>query len=339
MKHYLKKFLFGILMLLPLQVATGQDIVITVQRDTIYCQIVSVSPTHIHYEQIAENGFTVGSFLPVEQVLRYYRSVQTVEAATSHHKEQPDRPVRPDRPDRPVREKPAKPEYRWLFGAYAGGASLLASTANDEKTMIDLGISKSQAADYHKSLKRGWNIGGDLHFMLTGGFGMGAKYSLFVSPVQKDLTVALNSALPEFVCVGMKETQYIHYAGPSMVFRQWLDANQKIQLVQTLSAGYVHYRNEVRTDPNQYPLFSYSFGTPTYNILTESNAWGAGAGLSLSYFPVSRISVGANAGIMFARLIKAEVSTKESTRTVELSKKDYISLARFDYSLNIRFLF
>jgi len=322
--------IIAVLMFISLRIMNGQDRIITIQNDTIHCRIVSISSTNIQYEQRIE-GYTIGKFIPIEQVLTYLRRSQQGEINTFEQ----------------TGSNAPKPEHRWVIGVYPGGGSILASTANDENEMIAMGIPKSQAVDYNKKLKQGWSIGSDIHYMFSDYFGLGAKYSLFTSSVQKDFTIQINnmsvSMIPEFACVGMNERMYIHYAGPSVIFRQWLDDNRTFQLTEMLSAGYVHYRDETRMDPNQYTFLYYPnmYGAPVaiYNILGESNTWGANVGLSVEYFPVPWLSVGVNAGFMYARLTKVDISTKETKQTVELDKKDYQSLARLDYSLGIRFHF
>ena len=72
----MKKIFFSLLMLMFLQVISGQDKIITIQHDTIFCRIISISPAHIHYEQISENGYTIGKFIPTEHILEYFRSSQ-----------------------------------------------------------------------------------------------------------------------------------------------------------------------------------------------------------------------------------------------------------------------
>ena len=320
----MKKLIFGFLIFMPLQMISGQDKIITIQKDTIHCRIISVSSTHIQYEQNIDE-YMVGKFMPTEQVLEYYRNPKTSEIS----------------PHDRIDKRALKPSSRWIIGIYPGRGSLLESTTDDEKSMIDMGIPKSQAVDYNKQLKHGWSINGDIHYMFSDYFGLGAKYSLFTSSVQKDLTIAVTSIFPEYLCMGMKENQYIHYAGPSVIFRQWLDENHKFQLTETLSAGYVHYRDETRMDHNQYTFIYQNMYGPValYNILAESNTWGAHVGFSADYYPVPWLSVGVNAGFMYARLTKADMSTKEMTETVEFDKKDYTYLTRIDYSLGIRFYF
>jgi len=322
----MKKILFSLLMLTSLQVISGQDRIITIRHDTIHCRIISISPAQIHYEQKAESGFTVGKFIPTEQVLEYLRNANLSEI----------------KPNLNTDMQKSKPEFRWMASIYSGGGYLLASTAEDEKEMKKTGIPKSQADNYIKKLKHGWSINGDIHCMFSDNFGMGARYSLFKSSVQQDFTIALNSSFPEFASVGINEKQYTHFVGPSMLFRQWLDKNRQFQLTETFSAGYVSYRNETRLDPNQYSfVFEYRFGRPVpiYNILAKGKTWGANVGLSAGYFPLSWLSVGVNTGFTYARLTKFDLLTNYSTQTVELDKKEYQYLTRFDYSLNIRFHF
>jgi len=309
----MKKIIVGLLMLIPLRIVSGQDKIITIQHDTIHCRIISVSSAHIHYEQKAENGYMIGKFIPTEQVLTYLRTPQR---------------AKNDSYDRAGRQKP-KPARRWLIGIHPGGSYTLASTVNDENGMIEAGMSQSQVDNYIKQIKHGWNFSGDIHYLLSDYFAIGARYSLFTMSAQQDFAIKIDDYFPEFLCVGMKEKLNIHYAGPSILFRQWLDKNQKFQLIETVSAGYVHYRCEERMD----------LGLQKVNLLAEGNTWGANAVLSIGYFPVSWLSIGLNAGFMYARLTKIDLSTINGTETVKLVKNDYEYLTRLDYSLNIRFHF
>jgi len=80
----MKKIIFSFLIFLPLQIVSGQDKIITIQNDTILCRIVSVSSTHIQYEQKDENQNIVGKFIPTEEVLEYFRSAQSSEIASNY---------------------------------------------------------------------------------------------------------------------------------------------------------------------------------------------------------------------------------------------------------------
>ena len=323
----MKKLIMSVLLFIPLQFISGQDTIITITNDTIFCRIVSILPASIHYQLKGENQQIVGKLIPIEQVLEYVQDSPSPEIKLSD----------------PAVMRTAKPLRPWLMGLQLGGASLLASSTSDENDLINIGIPSSQAKDYSKQLKHGWSLSGDIHYLLSNYLGLGVKYSFFTSSAQKDFTVKINDDYPEYVCMGMKDNQYIHYAGPSVIFRQSLDKNRKFQLNETLSAGYVHYRGESRMDPNQYvpsvlPPTS-GISSTIYNLLAESNTWGANAGLSLDYYLIPRLSIGANAGFMYARLTKVKISTKDRTETIALDKQNYEPLSRLDYSLNIRFHF
>jgi len=238
----MKNLVIGLLLFLPLQILTGQDKIITVQQDTILCRIISISSAHIQYEQKV-NGYMVGKFIPAEQVLEYYRIPQTSEP----------KPYDLASVQKIKSPKP-KPERRWMMGVYPGRGTLLASTAKDEKEMIAMGIPKSQAVDYSKKLKHGWSLGGDIHYMFSDYFGLGVKYSLFTSSAKGDFTLKIDDYFPQFMCMEINEKQYIHYAGPLVMFRQWLDENRKLQLSETLSAGYIHCRDELRMPVSCMPV-------------------------------------------------------------------------------------
>ena len=180
------------------------------------------------------------------------------------------------------------------------------------------------------SKQHGWNISGDGYFMFSDNFGLGAKYSLFSSAVQKDFTVENyllpRSMIPQYVHADTKEIQYIHYAGPSGIYQHWLDKNNRFLLSGTLSAGYVHYRKETRTEPNQN-LFN--------NILSTGSTWGANIGVSAEYFPIKRrgLAIGVSTNYKYARLTKINEQTRDVPRKVNFNAQ---SLARLDYLITIR---
>ena len=62
----------GLVLLLAFTYAKGQDRIITMQNDTIFCQIVYVSQTRIAYVQNEQNG-EKGKFISREQVKEYYQ--------------------------------------------------------------------------------------------------------------------------------------------------------------------------------------------------------------------------------------------------------------------------
>jgi hypothetical protein len=311
-------------LLISIQIASGQDKIITVKNDTIDCRIVSISHSYIQYEQKGENGY-IGKFIQTEQVAEYLRKSSSQQQ---------------DLYDNQASRQKIKPEFPWLIGIYAGRGILLASTIDDENEMSYMGISKSKAEDFYKQYKRGWSFSGDIHYLISDNFGLGAKYSLFVSTAQIEdymlPTSIFHQWFDEFLCLTYKKTQYIHFAGPSALFRQWLDTKSKFQLMETLSAGYVFYRDELRILPT-------SVLGSSGNGLALSDTWGADIGLSLNYNPISWLSVGINTNFKYAHLKKVYIYSNPygeiEKNTLILEKKDYEYLTRFDYSSAINFHF
>jgi len=305
----MKKLMIVLLLLLPIPLVSGQDKIITIDNDTILCRIISIAPTSIQYEQKRENQQIVGKFIPAEQVLEYVRNVQSPEISPRYRTD----------------KQAPKPLRHWLIGVQLGGASLLASSAKDETEMMNDGIPKSQAKDYCNQLKQGWSFSGDIHYLLSNYIGLGVKYSFFTSSVNKGFTIKIDEYYPEYFALEINEKQYIQYAGPSVIFQQWLGRNRKFQLRETFSTGFVHYRDELRM-----------FGK---NALAERNTWGVTTCVSANYHPISWLSIGLNAGFMNAYLTKVDVSTKGGKHTLHFDNENYINLSRLDYSLSICFHF
>ncbi|MDR3219811.1 MAG: hypothetical protein LBU22_12700 [Dysgonamonadaceae bacterium] len=317
------KLIFSCLALFSaLHIATGQDKIITNQHDTILCRILLISQTHINYEQMEDNQYAVGKFIPIEQVLAYYRNSQSQKINPNYKRDR-----RFSRPTKP-----------WVIGLQAGGTSLLASTSGAENEMQDAGISQSQAEDYFKQLKHGFHVSVDVHYLIKDFFGLGLKYSLFTSSSDMEFLVRNNDYyLPIYFSLGEKEKLYVNYIGPSVIFQQWLDKKHKFRLVEELSVGYTHYREEIRIDPYLSTLTSGN--SINYNALLEGSSWGADAGLSFEYYPVSWLSIGANANLFSATIKEIDMSTENRTESVELNKKDYENLFRLDYAVGVRFHF
>ena len=218
-----------------------------------------------------------------------------------------------------------------MIGIQFGGFLSLASSENSEKNMaMAMGILRSQAKDYHKGLKSGWSFGGDI-YLIPNNFGVGFKYLLYSSGTSQDFTIKIPSTLPEYVYMGLEEKVYVQYVGPSFIFRQWLGENRKLQLTENISAGRVSYRSELRIDPTSFPIMS--------NTLAKGKTYGFNIGMSFDYYPIPWMSIGANVGITSASLSSVEVSSQGTKQTVNLGKDNKESLARFDYSLGMRFSF
>ena len=73
-RKQMKRVIFIMLLLIPLQMVSGQDVIITIWEDTIFCRIKSVSSAHIQYERKIGNRQVIGKFIPMDDILEYYRN-------------------------------------------------------------------------------------------------------------------------------------------------------------------------------------------------------------------------------------------------------------------------
>ncbi|MDR2039900.1 MAG: hypothetical protein LBQ60_18415 [Bacteroidales bacterium] len=220
---------------------------------------------------------------------------------------------------------------RSLFvGVQLGGSILLNSSANYELGMLYY-ASPQESPNYKKRPTNGWAFKGDIYNLFSRHFGLGINYSFFMFSSSNDFTLRSGDDF-EYLYMDMRQKQYIHYIAPSAIFRQWLDKNQKLQLTETISAGYVHYRDELSND-------AYTNGYyPFTRVLFKNHTWGINACMSFNYHIMPRLSVGANVGFMYANMNKLEITshnTGKKTRIVKFDKNQPLTM--LDYSFNIRF--
>jgi hypothetical protein len=227
--------------------------------------------------------------------------------------------------------KSTKSEKPWVIGIQAGGSYLTASTTDAENNLQNIGISKTESKKYYKNLRNGFHFSGDVHYLIWNFWGVGLKYSFFTSSAKMNFMVQENTYLPQFYTVGLNERLYVNYVGPSVIFQQWLGKAHKFRLTEEISVGYVHYRDEVRFDQNQLIL--------SQNTLSTGSNYGENLELSIEYYPVPYLSIGANAGFFYSNITKMELSTKGHSQTVELDKDQPENISRLNYSLSISYHF
>ena len=334
------------LLLFAFTYVKGQDRIITAQNDTILCKIVSVSLNQIQYEQRGVNQSVITNFIQMRQVKEYHFSLNLQDTPPVAGTVTPPvtQAIINRQPQAPPRVKQFKePFQRWRIGFQAGTSHLLASSPQSEKSLQDLGVSQSQIDSHYRRLRDGIHAGADVHFLLTSFFGVGLNYSLFNTSVQMDYLVKGSSYgnIPTYYTMNVKEKTYVNYFGPSIVFQHWLDRNHRFRLNEELSVGYVLYREEDRFDPYQYisGITYPHIDAKGYNRLVEGNTWGGKAQVSLEYYPISQLSIGANAGIFGASFKTINVSDKETSTKQKLDKADYLNMSRVDYSVSLRFHF
>lgn len=345
-----KKLITGLILLLIFTYVKGQDKIITIQKDTITCHIISVSLTHIIYEQNSGSFYKESLSIPMNQVREYIISSQPQSSQSQTSRPQTSRPQssqpQSSQPQKtyPVfsrREQFAESFPRWRVGIQGGASYIFSPLTNLIQEAKNSGLSPfNEVDDYYKNLRMGLNASVDAHYFITGSIGVGLKYSIVAFSTKKDFLIKDNySSIPTYSGVGKNEKIYLNYIGPSVVFRQWLNEDNTFRLNEEISIGYASYRDEVRFDHNQDAPINPYLNKPEYNFIEEGNTFGGSFQLSLEYYPVSWFSLGLNAGVSSTILTILKVTDKETSVARLVNKDDYFNMSHIDCSLGMRFHF
>lgn len=319
-----KKGIIAFIMLLAFTYAHGQDKIVTIQKDTIYCKIVSISLKLIKFEQQDNNRTTISASIPIEQVKEYSLGSRSQETSPQ------------TKTYTPVKQM-ENPFPRWRLGFQGGGSYLFNSLESPRQAMRDLGVPAQQVDYFYNQLRKGKTAGADIYYLITNSFGVGLKYSYFTSSVLTSYSVetADNANVTE------QEKFFMHYAGPSFFFRQWLSGNHKFSLNEEISVGYILYSDKTLFDPSQYLFINPQTNDPQQSTLTKGNNFSGTFQLSLEYYPLSWLSISLNGGfvpVIFRSLKTSDNGNAENT-VVYLGKENQLNLSRIDYSLGVRFHF
>ena len=304
------------------QLASAQDKIITTSGDTILCRIVTVANNHIVYEQQADKKQISGKMILLGDVAEYFRAP----AKQSSNEIYVLRP----------------PEQPWLLSVSVGGAYLpwLLENIEDEY---------AESSDY-KKLDNGFALNASIHYLITQHIGFGVHYSFFTSGYKNNYPTVVEPSYPIYSNSTNRERQYINYAGISVIFRQFLDRNQKISLNETLGGGLLLYRNESQSRIYS-PYYSYpSYSIPSYhspfqdisqNILITGNTFGANVGISAEYKILPYMSVGIGGNFMYGKLSEVNVEYKTSMvgskKSTNVKLENPLKMSRIDYSFVVRF--
>ncbi len=306
------KFIFGLL-LFVIYGAQAQDKIITLQNDTIYCRIITITNGKIYYEQPAVNGGVVGSSLAIDQSTTYFRVAPEI----AYGKQ--------------LQERGTQPEKRWRFGFQGGPSYMLASTTDAENEFVQMGTSAETAEKFYKNLNWGYHFDTDIHFMVRESWGLGIRYSLFSTAAKTPITIRTYDAI-NYWYLDMEERIYVNYIGLSFFLQEkWLNQSHKLRLNQSVSFGYVSYRDEVEFQRNSF--------IPLRNGLATGNSVGGNIDVSLEYFPVSWLSIAVNTGYFASWIWKMKMSDGYSKQTVKLKDVDMDNenISRLDFSIGLRF--
>jgi hypothetical protein len=324
----MKKLLLILLIFMYVVAAKAQDKIVTIQKDTIECRIISVGSELIIYEQMVSDNYVTGKSIPTAEVLQYFRSDQQSLQYNG------------------IRRKPKrqKPEHRYLFTLQPG----LAHSFSDFNNSFSGSVSSPSDIDsYIDKLKNGYQVSAEIHYLLATFIGIGADYSFFYAVSEgRFLSRSYESGqFPLFVNVELKEKIFTHFAGPSVLFMQFPSRKGKLKITETLSPGIVFFRSESRG--NEYKIYwgandHYENEAPQYygiaNSLVSSTTFGVKADLTFEYQIMPHLSAGLAASFLYAELYKVSLKSLNYKREDQELGKAF-DVSHFDFGFTVRYSF
>lgn len=282
----------------------AQDKIISINHDTIYCKIESISKDRIIYEQKNNNGSVTGKLMSLSEVAEY----------SIFHK--PGKSSRIDKVS---------------LGLNAGISTMPWYFDNDPSTLIK--------PDFYNKLKTGFHINASAHYMINDYFGLGLDYSFFKTSTSGNTLV--ENSLSVFIMEPEKYRLYSNYLGASVLFQQYLDAQRKFTLSESFSAGVLFFRMENQIT---YPYVNQStYNDVSNNMLIIGNTFSGKLGLTAEYRLFKDVSVGFGCNYLWGILKKASVEIKGTNDSYFSADNQDLSnalnLSRIDYSFVSRYYF
>ena len=181
----------------------AQDLVVTSKNDSINAKITKIKKGMLHFNFV-KDGEVRKTLLPLAEVKVQQKDFFLKSEVPADYK---------------PKNSYTGPKYRIALN---GGLSYL--TAKTSSSVPDA------LRDHAKQLKSGYNWGANLHFLTSEYFGFGLKYNTFYSSnvENKNLTLPGNTVL-----YGIKDVNYIHFIGPSVLFK-FVSSNGKNAWVSSI---------------------------------------------------------------------------------------------------------
>lgn len=314
--QHMKKIIACLLLSVLAVSAKSQDKIITSNKDTIHCKIVTIGTTKIFYEQ-NEGNKIAGKAINLDDVAGYYRDAKSTLSTqnTVYISKQ--------------RKQRIAPAHPWVLGVSVGGAYLPWFLDN---------FPDNEEVDY-EYLKNEFQFSSNIHYLLYNSIGVGIQYSFIGSSRNGDHTQVMNPTYPIYMTGSREERQYINYVGPSVLFQHFIGSKHKFQFSETLSGGWINYRNEEQFSMDVPAGNNYR--SNSYNALGVGNTIGGTFGLSAEYYVQPYLSVGIAGSFLYCKLKKLSIDYKNSEGNNQNEPSQELpyalNLSRIDYSLALRF--
>ncbi|GAB4242270.1 MAG: hypothetical protein Tsb0034_19640 [Ekhidna sp.] len=278
MKRYLTLLVFLFLSYCGL----SQDTIVTVEGDTIECQITRISETFIHFSVIDKSGvLLMRSRLPLSKIQTYDRVSQLESEAAEERVEPPERLAYTDAYSPPNIRVAVNGGFTYQFGGYEG----LPKPYKDKMQLL-------------------WNLGGEAHYYLFETFGVGVKYAHIFTKLDHEFEP------PFYGPFGLTEIKderiRFDYYGLSLAYRTERYSDQHIQYF--LSGGMIKYKTEGTGD-----------GVPFYQ---EGETLGVILGVTYDFLLTNHIGVGFGTEVTLAKLTELNSNGFVSPANFSISRID-----------------
>lgn len=198
-------------MAIPIQHLSGQDLIVTVDQDSLNCKIVSISSSRISYVYSMDNGREMENFITRDKVLAFERAYYVKLAGSKTGLEYP----------------------KFVITPHGGFSYRTAKSPETYDTRVE---------QYLKSLKSGYNYGIDLVYYFSNFSGLGLKYNAFRSSGSID-NFRVSDGTGGFISATMKDDITITFIGPFWAFRM-LSSDARHSLIGYLGLGYLKYHDD-----------------------------------------------------------------------------------------------
>lgn len=210
----MKFLLLTLLSLFSVSLSYSQDLIVTIDGDSINCKITKLNAENIFFT--FKHGDEIrNTLLPTSKV--------------AHH--QIDYYIISDVPKEKLESYKDYPQFRI---ALSGGLSYMTGKISDKVP--------SDFRDYIKELKSGYHFGGEASFFFSESLGFGAKYSVFKSSHNLN-NIYVEDVDGNITYGKMSDAIKISFIGPSFSVRV-LNHNKMNALIFSMAIGYLDYVND-----------------------------------------------------------------------------------------------
>lgn len=216
-------------------------------------------------------------------------------------------------------------DSNWRISASVGYGTRIADFDMAKENLLMYGFDSEAVDDYIKSIKQGYKISGQVHYMFWKDIGLGVNYNFFHSSASIEGYIRTGGYMPAGTAyLKIDDNVFTSYVGPSVFYKSTIGQSNFILYCQ-FSSGYMMYRNEVLYGQNP-------------NLIT-GNSFGLDNEIGVEYFITPQFSVGGSFSYFYSVLSKVKIDDGYEESTIELSGDEKENLSRLDASISVNYYF